>query len=77
MNHTIQFACKIILTHQEKTKQKQESEVRNKLSRTPKQAPTRDCLRSLSYVVLRHMPTQDLRTKQNSLRMNDVSSSSI
>ena len=42
-----------------------------------KQAPTRDCLRSLSYVILRHMPTQDLRTKQNSLRMNDVGSSSI
>jgi len=45
-------------------------------SRTSKQAPTRDCLRSLSYVILRHiMPTQDLRTKQNSLRMNNVSSS--
>ena len=72
MNHTIQFACKISVTLQEK----QESDVRKK-SRTSKQAPTRDCLRSLSYVILRHMPTPDLRTKQNSLRMNDVSSSSI
>ena len=69
----IQFACNIIATHQEK----QDSEVRNKQSRTSKQVPTRDCLRSLSYVILRHMPTQDLRTKQNSLRMNDLSSSSI
>ena len=57
-------ACKIIVIHQEK----QESEVRNNQSRTSKQAPRRDCLRSISYVILRHMPTQDLRTKQNSLR---------
>ena len=56
---------------------KQDSQVRNKQSRTSKQVPTRDCLRSLSYAILRHMPTRDLRTKQNSLRRNDLSSSSI
>ena len=72
MNHTIQFARKIIVPTQKKTIVRGQ-----KQCRTPKQAPTRDCLRSLSYVILRHMPTQDLRTKQNSLRINDVSSSSI
>ena len=58
-------------------KNKWELKVRNKQSRTSKQARTRDCLRSLSYVILRHMPMQDLCTKQNSPGMNDVSSSSI
>ena len=72
MNHTIQFAFEIIVSHHEK----QEFEVRNKQSRTSKQVPTRDCLRSLSYYPT-YMPTRNLRTKQNSLRMNDVSSSSI
>ena len=45
MNHTIQFAFKIIVNHQEK----QEFEVRNKQSRTSKQVPTRDCLRETAY----------------------------
>ena len=49
MNHTIQFAFEIIVSHHEK----QEFEVRNKQSRTSKQVPTRDCLRSLSYIILR------------------------
>ena len=49
MNHTIQFAFKIIVSHQEK----QEFEVSNKQSRTSKQAPTRDCLRSPSHIILR------------------------
>ena len=49
MNHTIQFAFKIIVSHQEK----QEFEVSNKQYRTSKQAPTRDCLRSPSHIILR------------------------
>ena len=40
---------------------KKGSEVRNKQSRSSKQALMRNCLRSLSYVILRHMPTQNLR----------------
>ena len=49
INHTIQFAFKIIVSHQEK----QEFEVSNKQYRTSKQAPTRDCLRSPSHIILR------------------------
>ena len=58
MNHTVQFAFKIIVSHQEK----QEFEVRNKQSRTSKQAPTRDetayaASPTLSYVYAYAGPT--------------------
>ena len=57
MNHTVQFALAIIVSHQEK----QEFEVRNKQSKTSKQVPTRETAYAasptLSYVYAYAKPT--------------------
>ena len=50
---------------------------KNKIPRSERNNLYNIILRCPTQPLLRYMPTQDLRTKHNSLRMNNVSSSSI